>query len=124
MTARVPEDWTPTGDGFFFRGATPFDITAIGFLQQNFTAAGLKEFFTIKAYGYGGLDTALVPAGTRSAGNLKWSLYTSTSYGRPVDVAIADYRGRSLLVVLFSDSDEHDVLYPMVFLPAVDSAAP
>lgn len=124
MTARVPEDWTPTGDGFFFRGATPFDITAIGFFQERITAAGLKEFFSIKAYGYGGLDTALVPAGTRSVNNLKWSLYTSTSYGRPVDIAIADYRGRSLLVVLFSNSDEHDVFYRMAFLPAVDSAAP
>jgi hypothetical protein len=124
MTAKVPQDWTPTGDGFFFRGESPFDITSVGFLRVNVNSAGLKDWFSMKAYGYRGFDTALVPAGSRNANNLKWTLYTSTSYGRPVDIAMADYRGRSLVVMSFCNGDEHEALYQTVFLPMVDSAQP
>jgi pimeloyl-ACP methyl ester carboxylesterase len=124
MTDKVPENWTPTGDGFFFRGESPFDITSVGFLEVNVSSSGLREWFSMKAYGYRGFDTALIPAGTRQANNLKWTLYTSTSYGRPVDVAMADYHGRSLVVMSFCNSDEHDAFYKTVFLPMVDSAQP
>jgi hypothetical protein len=78
----------------------------------------------MKAYGYRGFDTALIPAGNRKTNDLNWTLYTSTSYGRPVDVAMADYQGRSLVVMSFSNSDEHDAIYKTVFLPMVDSAQP
>ena len=78
----------------------------------------------MKAYGYRGLDAAPTQAGSRKANNLNWTLYTSTSYGRPVDIAMADYRGQSLVVMSFSNSDEHDALYQTVFLPMVDSIQP
>ncbi len=124
LTVKLPDNWTPTGDGFAFRGESPFDITSVGFLVANVNSAGLEAWFSSKAYGYRGLDTALVQAGLRQTNDLSWTLYTSTSYGRPVDIAMADYRGHSLVVMSFSNSDEHDAIYRTVFLPMVDSVQP
>jgi hypothetical protein len=123
-TAEVPEDWKPSGDGFFFRNGSPFDITTVGLLIANVSSAELRNWISMKAYGYRGLDAAPTQAGSRKANNLNWTLYTSTSYGRPVDIAMADYRGQSLVVMSFSNSDEHDALYQTVFLPMVDSIQP
>ena len=78
----------------------------------------------MKAYGYRGLDSAPLQAGARKTDNLNWTLYTSTSFGRPVDIAMADFRGQSLVILSFSNSDEHDALYKTVFLPMVDSVQP
>lgn len=124
ISAKVPEDWYPTGDGFYLRGNSPLDITQIGLLQARVSAAELVDWFSSKAYGYRGLDTALIQAGQREANGLRWTLYTSSSYGRPVDIAMADYGGRSLVIILFCNSDEHDAIYRTVFLPMVDSAQP
>ena len=123
-TAKVPEDWEPSGDGFFFRNESPFDITTVGLIIANVSSAELRNWISMKAYGYRGLDAAPEPAGARKANNLNWTLYTSTSYGRPVDIAMADYRGQSLVVMSFSNSDEHEALYQTVFLPMVDSIQP
>ena len=124
LTVKLPDNWTPTGDGFAFRGESPFDITSVGFLVANVNSAGLVTWFSTKAYGYRGLDTALIQAGQRQTNDLNWALYTSTSYGRPVDIAMADYKGHSLVVMSFSNSDEHDAIYRTVFLPMVDSVQP
>jgi pimeloyl-ACP methyl ester carboxylesterase len=124
VTGKVPDNWASTGDGFFFRRESPFDITSVGYLEVNVSSSGLRDWFSMKAYGYRGFDTALIPAGNRKANDLNWTLYTSTSYGRPVDVAMADYQGRSLVVMSFSNSDEHDAIYKTVFLPMVDSVQP
>jgi pimeloyl-ACP methyl ester carboxylesterase len=124
ITGKVPDSWYPTGDGFYFRRESPFDITSVGYLEVNVDSAGLRDWINMKAYGYRGFDTALVPAGERRANDLKWTLYTSTSYGRPVDIAMADYHGRSLVIMSFSNIDEHDAIYKTVFLPMVDSAQP
>jgi TAP-like protein len=123
-SARVPEDWTDVGDGFYFRDESPFDITTIGLLDVDVSPTQLKNWISLKAYGYRGLDSAPVEAGARKTDNLNWTLYTSTSYGRPVDIAMAAYRGRSLVILSFSNSDEHDALYQTVFLPMVDSVQP
>ena len=81
----------------------------------------LKDWFSLGAYGYRGLDTAPINVGQRNENGLKWTLYTSTSNGCPVDIAMADREGSSLVVILFCHSDEHDALYQTVFLPMVDS---
>jgi len=117
-----PEDWLYLGDGFFFRGNSPLDITQIGVFEDFLTPDELMDWFSLGAYGYRGLDTAPFKVGQREANGLTWSLYLSTSNGRPVDAAIADGRFGSIVVVMFSNSDEHDALYRTVFLPMVDSA--
>ncbi len=122
VSVDAPEDWYDLGDGFFFRGNSSLDITQIGVLRARVSAEELKDWFSIGAYGYRGLDTAPLKAGQHEANGLTWTLYTSTSNGRPVDIAMADYKGNSLVIFLFSHIDEHDALYQTVFLPMVDSA--
>lgn len=122
VSVDAPADWYNIGDGFFFRGNSILDITQIGVLWASLTAEELKDWFSLSIYGYRGLDTAPVKASQREANGLVWTLYTSTSNGRPVDIGMADYKGNSLVVMLFSHVDEHDALYQTVFLPMVDSA--
>ena len=122
VSVDAPEDWFNLGDGFFFRGSSSLDITQVGLIQARLSAEELKDWFSLGAYGYRGLDTAPVSTGRRDSNGLTWTLYTSTSNGRPVDIAMADYQGNSLVVMLFSHIDEHEALYRTVFLPMIDSA--
>jgi len=122
ISVEAPEDWRYSGDGFFLRGSSSLDITQIGILRANVSAAELKDWFSLGAYGYRGLDTAPINVGQRNENGLKWTLYTSTSNGRPVDIAMADREGNSLVIILFCHGDEHEALYQTVFLPMVDSA--
>jgi hypothetical protein len=118
----APEDWYNIGDGFFFRGSSSLDITQIGVFRARLSAEELKDWFSLGIYGYRGLDAAPLKASQHEANGLTWILYTATSNGRPVDIAMADYKGNSLVVMMFSHIDEHDALYQTVFLPTVDSA--
>ncbi len=123
VTVDAPDDWYSYGDGFFIRGNSPMDITQIGALRTDISVEELKDWFSLSAYGYRGLDAAPVSVGKRDANGLSWTLYLGTSNGRPVDIAMANSGGgNSLVVMMFSHLDEHDALYRTVFLPMVDSA--
>ncbi|MCJ7433612.1 MAG: alpha/beta hydrolase [Anaerolineales bacterium] len=122
VTVDVPVDWQFTFDGFFVRGESLFDITQVGALRAFISAQELKDYFSLSAYGYRGLDQAPVEAGTWKTNGYSWKLYTATSNDRPVDIAMADDGGTSLIIMMFSHPDEHDALYRAVFLPMVDSA--
>jgi pimeloyl-ACP methyl ester carboxylesterase len=118
----VPSDWNSLDGGFYYRGNSPFDITEVGILRVPISSTDIEDWFSQKAYGYRGLDSALVPAGQRIAHGFTWKLFTSSSYGRPVDVAMADDGSWSNVVVMFCNQDEHDALYQTVFLSMLDSA--
>jgi len=118
----VPEDWYDFGDGFFMRANSPLDITQIGVLQVDISINELTDWLSSSAYGYRGLDSAPINAGQHNENGLKWTLYTSTSNGRPVDIAMANYRGSSLVIMMFCHGDERDALVRTVFLPMLDSA--
>jgi len=118
----IPEGWLFTFDGFFVRNASPFDITQVGAFRADVTASELKDFFSLSAYGYRGLDGAPTESGTIQANGLDWKLYIALSNGRPVDIAVAEDGGTSLVIMMFSHPDEHDALYRTVFLPMVNSA--
>lgn len=126
ISVKVPRDWLSSffGEGVYWRGNSPLDITQVDIFQEFISVGELEDWLSLKAYGYGGLDTAPLQAGQRQANGLTWTLYTSTSDGRPVDIAMADYGGRSLVLLLFCNDDEHEALYQTVFLPMVDSAQP
>lgn len=119
----VPRDWQPDGSGYYYRGNSPFDITEVGLLRVRGSIASIEEHFGSQLHGYRGLDGPLMPAGERSANGFTWQLYTSSSYGRPVDIAMVEDRGWSIIVMQFCNQDEHDALYRTVFLPIVDSAS-
>jgi hypothetical protein len=121
LSVDVPSEWSSLGLGFYYRGNSPFDITEAGILRIPTSSQDIESWFSLKAYGYRGLDSPLIPAGTREANGLAWRLYTSSSYGRPVDIAIADDGGWSDVILLFCNQDEHDALYRTVFIPMIDS---
>ncbi|HUI90239.1 MAG TPA: alpha/beta fold hydrolase [Anaerolineales bacterium] len=120
----VPKDWHVDAEGFYDRGNSPFDTTAVGLLKVPTSTSNIEKLFSLKAFGYQGLDSPLIPAGQRRANGFNWKLYTSSSYGRPVDVAMVDDGKSSIVIVQFCNKDEHDALYQTVFLPMVDSATP
>jgi len=121
---KVPKGWLSFQDGVYLRADSPIDITQAAIFQTYANSTELENWFSSKLYDYHGLDSAPAATGQRQANGLTWTLYTSTSDGRPVDIAMADYHGRSLVVTLFCSSDEHDALYQTVFLPMIDSAQP
>ncbi len=118
----VPRDWQTDGDGYYYRNNSPFDITEVGLFRVRGSIASIEEHFGSQLNGYRGLDGPLMPAGERQTDDFNWQLYTSSSYGRPVDIAMAEDRGWSIVVVQFSNKDEHEALYRTVFLPMIDSA--
>ncbi|MCK6584212.1 MAG: alpha/beta hydrolase, partial [Anaerolineales bacterium] len=122
VTVDVPGDWELTIDGFFWRGASVFDITQVTAFRSDITAQDLVDYFSSSLNGYRGLDGPPAEAGTRRANGYEWIFYYATSNQRPVDIAIAEGGDSSLVIVLFSHPDEHDALYRTVFLPMVDSA--
>ncbi len=125
ISARVPQSWPELADGFFLRVNSPFDVTQVGiFPVPGTTSADLLKWVSQKAWGYRGLDTAPVWAGQRQANGLDWTLYTSTSLGRPADMAATDHNGSSIVVLAFSSIDEHEAFYRTIFLPVVDSVRP
>jgi hypothetical protein len=72
--------------------------------------------------GQAGFDREPVKAGERTANHMVWTLYTTTSQGHPVDLALTEQGTWTLMVILLSYSDEQVALYHAVFLPIVDSA--
>jgi len=118
----VPKDWHTAGGGFYYRGNSPVDITEVGVLRLPLSVNNIQDYFSLKAYGYRGLDGPLIAVGERQAHGFNWQLYTSSSYGRPVDIAMVNEGGGSIAVIEFCNKDEHEALYRTVFLPMIDSA--
>jgi pimeloyl-ACP methyl ester carboxylesterase len=119
----VPKDWRSLGEGYYYRGNSPFDITEVGILRLPASSEEIEEFFSLPAYGYRGLDSPLMPAGQRQTDEFTWNLFKSSSYGRPVDIAVVDEGGWSIVVVMFCNQDEHEALYQTVYLPILESAS-
>jgi hypothetical protein len=122
VTVNVPSNWFRTDDNFFVRGNSVFDITQVTAFRANVSVQDLVNYFSSGLNGYRGFDGAPVASGTRSANGYQWTLYTSSSNGRPADIAAANDGSQSLVVVMFSHADEHEALYNTLFLPMIDSA--
>ena len=121
VSLMVP-DWYFVDEAFLWRGSSSFDITQVTAFRAPISVQDLVDYFSSSVNGYRGFDGAPAPAGTRQANGHSWTLYYTTSNGRPVDVAAADDGGNVLVIVMFSHPDEHEALYRTVFLPMVDSA--
>jgi pimeloyl-ACP methyl ester carboxylesterase len=117
----VPRDWQSDGTGYYYRGNSPFDITEVGLLRVRGSIASIEEHFGSQLHGYRGLDGPLQPTGERKTGRYAWQLFTSTSYGRPVDFAMTEEQGWTIILMFFSSPDEYQALYETVFLPMIDS---
>jgi hypothetical protein len=123
LTAKMPVEWQKLFDGFYFRNNSPLDITQIVVIHTTFLDSGMfLDSLSSKLYGYEGFDGPPILTGTRKANALEWSLYETTSFGRPVELAMADGSdGGAVIVLLFCHGDEKEALYNTLYLPIIDS---
>ncbi len=124
LTFKAPAEWLGNGTGFYLRNNSPLDITQLGVLTTFGNSTEILDLLSSKLYGYGGFDSPPIAAGQHDADGQNWSIYRTTSFGRPVDLAMADinHGTRAMVVILFCHADEHDALYQSLFLPVIDSA--
>ncbi|MEW6093488.1 MAG: alpha/beta fold hydrolase [Chloroflexota bacterium] len=121
LSVSLPTDWYDYGGGTFLRYASGLDITQLNVFRVEMTPAQALSFLSDRTfYGRMMLDSEPIPAGERQAG-FTWDLYTTTSFGTPVDMALTNDRGTTIMVIFFTHTNEHDALYENVFLPVVDS---
>ncbi|MRR10535.1 hypothetical protein EG831_10785 [bacterium] len=124
FSASVPRDWDEQGDGLSLRSNSPMDITQVLIARTFLSSSELLDSLSSTLYGYQGFDSAPVQNGIRQANGLSWSLYQTASYGRPVELAMADDNGTAIVVLLFCHEDERAALIETVFLPMIDSVQP
>ncbi len=116
----VPEGWEEINTGVFARGTSDLDPTVALAQAGPLSAGDLLSSITSSFQ----LEEAPEPVGTRQANGLTWSLYSFTSQGFPVEMAITESGGLGIVVLLQSSKDDRDSLYDAVFLPMLDSTMP
>jgi hypothetical protein len=118
ISGLVPAGWKEVQPGVFARASSALDQAALQLaLAPNVEASALLADL---AKGYG-LAEMPAPTGTRQANGLTWSLYAVEAQGVPRDLALAESRAGSLVLIVRSAVDERDTLYEGVFLPMVDA---
>ncbi|MBL8155761.1 MAG: alpha/beta hydrolase, partial [Anaerolineae bacterium] len=68
-----------------------------------------------------GLGRLLQPSGTRAANGFQWTLYETEYQSLSYDLALAETRSGTLMILLTSPSNERPDLVRRVFYPAVDA---
>jgi hypothetical protein len=122
LSADLPEGWTDYGSGVFIRGSSGLDITQLVVLRLPATPAQALSVLSDRTfYGRMMLDSEPLLETEQVMGEFKWSFYTTTSFGTPVDMALANDGGSTILVLLFTHTNERDALGLAVFLPVVTS---
>ncbi len=124
IKALVPANWSAASFGFYNRNGLFGDVTQIGIQKADVTEDEWITWLTVNFRSNQGLDQPAIKHDQRQANGLKWNLYQATSHGYPVDIAFAKSGKQTLMVLLFSHTDEHEALYNTVFLPAIDSTTP
>jgi pimeloyl-ACP methyl ester carboxylesterase len=118
----IPADWKDYGDGIYTRGSSGLDITQLNIFRLDMAPAQALSILSERTfYGRMMLDGEPVLEEERVLGDFSWKLYSTTSFGTPVDMALASDDGTTLMVLLFTHTNEHDALYQAVFLPVVGS---
>jgi pimeloyl-ACP methyl ester carboxylesterase len=119
----VPSGWEEIGRGFYNRNQFALDATQLGLQASN---ASQEEWLTwlTEQFQQVGLDEAPRFVSEHQANGFAWSFYATTFRGEPVDIALAEGDGLTMLVALLSSRSEHDALYEAVFLPVTSALTP
>jgi pimeloyl-ACP methyl ester carboxylesterase len=124
ISLQVPQAWEAFDQGIYLRNNSPLDIAQVGIAIVGVRSDRVVEFFVSPSSGFLGLDSPPVEIGRMQANDLEWILYSSSSDGRPVDIGVAGFQSRSIILNLISNKDEHEALYQTVFLPMLRSTEP
>jgi pimeloyl-ACP methyl ester carboxylesterase len=121
INTRVPTGWTRADFGFYNRSGFWGDITQIGIQQAVVSEQEWVSWLATNFRGQQGFDQPAIKYVERPANGLTWSIYKTTSKGKPVEIAFAKSGSQTLMVLLFSEQNEHEALVSNVFLPVIDS---
>jgi hypothetical protein len=116
----VPVGWEELAPANLRRGHTALDPTYF-VLEATF---GKGDTLLALIAGQLQLDEDLEPVSTEEVGSFAWDFYAFDYRGNPADLAIAEGAGRAYFVFLISKTDEHDMMYDELFIPAVEAMAP
>jgi pimeloyl-ACP methyl ester carboxylesterase len=119
----APEDWIEVGPGIHTPDGSLTDQTAI--LQQS-APVPAETFLRLLAtqIEQSGAQVEFKEIGSRSRNGLDWTIYSAEVSIAALDLAMAESGGTTYLILLQSVVDERDVLYDLLFLPAVDALRP
>ena len=101
------------------RGNSAVDQTVLIYDVAPITSG---EFLAIIAQQFG-LAEAPASSGQLEANGFAWTIYAAEVQGYPIDFALAEDGGQSLVVLMISHAEEHDLLREAVFLPGVEALA-
>ncbi len=119
----VPADWLDYGSGFYLRANSLLDPTQIGIQSMSASSDRLLDWLTRNFLEFG-FDEQAQHTGSHQANGLNWNLYLAKARGNRVDLALAQRRNRTLMVLFVSKARERDALYQDVFLPVLNSVEP
>ena len=121
ISTQVPSGWSAAEFGFYNRNGSFGDIAQIGIQSAAVSESEWTTWLATNFRGGQGFDQPVVKHDERSANNLTWSIYRTTSKGHPVEMAFAKSGNETLMILTISYEEEHDALYNAVFLPIIDS---
>lgn len=124
VTVKIPAYWQYIGSGFWNRQNSLFDATQLGVQASPTSVSKWLQWLKTRFNGSSGFDADPVQTGSIHANGLTWTLYKATSGVYPVDLAFAQRGGWTYLVLLMTQSDEHDAMYTHVFETVIQSAKP
>jgi len=117
----VPTGWTEVQPGVYARVNSAVDPTALQMVLDPHTS--VQDILVDISNSYG-LSEPPEPTGEHEANKLVWSLYAFEVQDYPRDLALAESDSGSLILVVGSSPDEHEVIYTKVFIPMVDALVP
>ncbi len=113
----APAGWREAEPGVYVRGRSALDQTALVMDSHGETAAAVLRGVAESI----GFDAALQSVAREACGHFTWDFYSTQVQGLAVDLALAEDRGRSFVVLLVAEPEERDTLYELVFRPAVEA---
>ena len=116
---QAPVGWESVGPGAFYRGISGSDQTVL--LVQALSGSGVGSLLVDTYALQFTEDGELEQLPDISAGQRQWARYGATSLGLHTEVALFEGDGQTIAVVLVADPRESDVLFDLVFLPALES---
>jgi pimeloyl-ACP methyl ester carboxylesterase len=120
VSGLAPAGWKEPRPGTFARAGSAADRAA---LLYDAAPVSAQAFLGVIGQQVG-LKEAPAATGSRQANGLSWTLYALQVQGVSMDIALAEQKGATLLVLLQGTLEERDALYQTVFLPAVDALVP
>jgi hypothetical protein len=115
----VPAGWREAEPGVYVRGRSVLDETVLVMDSHGDTAQAVLHGLAERL----GFDPVLQPVAREACGHFTWDFYSTQAQGLAVDLALAEERGRSFVVLLVAEPEERDTLYARVFRPAVEALA-